>query len=269
MKEIKTLKNISNKIRREILKMNTRSKASHTGSAFSIVEILVFLYFLKMYINPKDPNLINRDKFILSKGHASSALYATMAVRGYFSLKKLKYFYLKDNGKLPGHLDKDSLNGIEISSGSLGHGLSVGVGMALADRFDNLNNQIYVLCGDGELNEGALWEAILFAPHYNLNNLTLIIDYNKLQGFGYTNDILNLEPLKDKFVAFNWQVLEINGHDFIQLKDAFDCDSLDRPKVIIAHTIKGKGVDFMENKLEWHYKSPNSIEFKNALKQLM
>ena len=178
----------------------------------------------------------------------------------------LNKFYC-DDGILPGHLDKEVVPRIEVSSGSLGHGLSIGIGMAIASKLDKLNYKVYVLCGDGELNEGSIWEAIMFAPQKQLNNLTLIVDYNKLQGYGKTNEIINLEPLKDKFAAFNWYVIEVDGHNFNEIENAL-LKKTNKPKVIIAHTVKGKGVSYMENEFVWHYKSPNEEQLKIALKEL-
>jgi len=260
------LEQISKEIRKSILQMNAKSNASHTGTALSCVDILTFLYFKIMNIDPKNPKMKNRDKFILSKGHGSSVLYATLSQRGYFDKSLLDGFYL-DGGKLPGHLDKEAVCGVETSSGSLGHGLSIGVGMAISSKFDELTNHIYVMCGDGELNEGSIWEAVMFATQKNLDNLTLIIDYNKLQGYGKTNEVINLEPLDKKFEAFNWEVIQINGHDFLEIQKALETKA-NKPKVIIAHTIKGKGVSYMENELIWHYKSPNKEQLEQALKEL-
>jgi transketolase len=261
------LQKISNIVRSKIVKMNSKSFASHSGTALSTVDILTVLYYKIMNINPNDPDMKNRDKFILSKGHGSSALYATLAQRGYFDKSLLEGFYI-DKGTLPGHLDKEAVPGVEVSSGSLGHGLSIGLGMAIANKFDKLNNHVYVMCGDGELNEGSVWEAIMFAPHKVSNDLTLIIDYNKLQGYGKTNDVINIEPLVDKLRAFNWEVLEIDGHNYDEIENALNYNS-SKPKAIIAHTIKGKGVSYMENKFEWHYKSPNTEELEIALKELL
>jgi len=260
------LEQISKEIRKSILKMNAKSNASHTGTALSCVDILTVLYFKIMNIDPKNPKMQNRDKFILSKGHGSSALYATLSQKGYFDKSLLDGFYL-DGGVLPGHLDKEAVCGVETSSGSLGHGLSIGVGMAISVKFDKLPNHIYVMCGDGELNEGSIWEAVMFAAQKNLDNITLIIDYNKLQGYGKTNEVINLEPLDKKFEAFNWEVIQINGHDFLEIQKALETKA-NKPKVIIAHTIKGKGVSYMENELIWHYKSPNKEQLEQALKEL-
>lgn len=260
------LEQISKEIRKSILYMNTRSSASHSGTALSTVDILTVLYFKIMNIEPNSPTKRNRDKFIMSKGHGSSALYATLAERGYFDKTLLNGFYL-DGGKLPGHLDKDAVAGVEVSSGSLGHGLSIGLGMAIANKVDKLENHVYVMCGDGELNEGSVWEAIMFAPQQKLTNLTLIIDYNKLQGYGKTNEVINLEPLGEKLSSFNWDVIEIDGHDYSEIESAFQKQTL-KPKAIIAHTIKGKGVSYMENEFVWHYKSPNEEQLKQALSEL-
>ena len=260
------LDRISKEIRKNIVIMNSKANASHSGSALSIVDILVVLYFKILRINPKDPFRTDRDRFILSKGHASTALYATLSKRGFFKEELLNKFYC-NNGVLPGHLDKETVAGIEVSSGSLGHGLSLGIGMAIASKLDKYNYNVYVLCGDGELNEGSMWEAILFAPQKKLDNLTLIIDYNKLQGYGETNEVINLEPLKEKFEAFNWEVLEIDGHNFEEIEKSL-LKRASKPKVIIAHTIKGKGISYMENKFIWHYKSPNKEELEIALKEL-
>ena len=260
------LEEISKEIRKSIVIMNAKSFASHTGTALSTVDILTVLYFKIMNIDPNNQNLKNRDKFILSKGHGSSALYATLAMKGFFDKTLLKGFYV-DGGQLPGHLDKEAVPGIEVSSGSLGHGSSIGLGMAIANKVDKLNNNVYVMCGDGELNEGSVWEAIMYAPHKKLNNLTMIVDYNKLQGYGKTNEVINLEPLKDKLEAFNWHVIEINGHDYTEIEQALAINTI-KPKAIIAHTIKGKGVSYMENQFIWHYKSPNEEQLVQALKEL-
>jgi len=257
---------IANEIRKNLLTMNSRSNASHSGTALSIVDILVVLYFRVLNISPKFPLDSKRDRLILSKGHGSSALYATLAEKGFFDKKLLDNFYL-NGGKLPGHLDKDSVPGIEVSSGSLGHGLSLGLGMALSNTIDTVTSKVFVISGDGELNEGSMWEAIMFAGHLKQNNLTLIVDYNKLQGYGKTNEVINMEPLNDKFKVFNWDVFEIDGHSFEEIENAL-LVSTDRPKVIIANTIKGKGVSYMENQFIWHYKSPNNEQLKQGIDEL-
>lgn len=263
---LKKLKDIANQIRSSIVNMNARSSASHSGTALSTVDILTVLYFKVMKIFPSEPLHPLRDKFILSKGHGSAALYATLAEKSFFSKELLDGFYM-DGGKLPGHLDKEAVPGIEVSSGSLGHGLPLALGMAIANKVDKKSSHVYVICGDGELNEGSMWEALMFASHKKLDNLTLIVDYNKLQGYGKTNQVINLEPLKDKFLSFGLDVQEIDGHDFSEIERALQLKSK-TTKVIIAHTIKGKGVSYMENEFIWHYKSPNSEQLKQALDEL-
>lgn len=263
---MKALKEIAKEVRRTILYMNHYSNASHSGSALSIVEILIVLYFKFLNIDPKDPKKDNRDRFILSKGHASTALYSVLAARGFFDKSVLDKFYI-DGGIIPGHLDMEAVPGIDCSAGSLGHGLSVGTGMAVADKYKKSDSKVVVLISDGELNEGSVWEPLLLAPHLKLNNLTVIVDYNKIQSFGITNEVINLEPLDKKLKAFNWEVIEIDGHNYDEIESSLNKKS-DRPKIIIAHTIKGKGISFMENKLEWHYRSPNKELLEQALAEL-
>lgn len=250
---------IAKEIRRSIVKMNSASFASHSGSALSVVDILTTLYFKVLNIDPDNPSKKDRDIVILSKGHGSSALYAALAHRGFFELSVLGKFYT-DNGILPGHLDKEAAPGVEVSSGSLGHGLSVGLGMAIARKRSKSASRVVVISGDGELNEGSMWEAIMFAPQQKVDNLTLVVDYNKLQGYGETNEVINLEPLKAKFESFNWLVLEVDGHNFDEVERAFLVET-QQPKVIVAHTVKGKGVSYMEGQFIWHYKSQTLRSF--------
>lgn len=260
---------ISKQSRKKILKMIFDSQSSHIGSALSCVDILTVLYFKILSIDPKNPLAENRDRFILSKGHAASALYATLAQRQFFPEKILDTYCL-NGGELPGHSTMNCVPGVEVSTGSLGHGLSIGTGIALAGKRDNKNYKVFVLISDGECQEGSVWEAAMFSSHHKLDNLITIIDYNKLQAFGRTNDVINLEPLKDKWISFGWQVQEIDGHNFNEIEKV--CEKLpfekNKPSIIIAHTIKGKGISFMENKLEWHYKSPNKEEYNLAIKEL-
>jgi transketolase len=259
---IQTTKNI----RKALLMMNHRSNASHSGSALSIVELLTVLYFKYLNVDPENPKDPKRDKFILSKGHASSGLYATLAERGFFDKSYLDRFYV-DNGILPGHIDFEAAPGLESAAGSLGHGLSVGLGMAVAAKYQKLKSRVVVMISDGELNEGSIWEPLLLAPHLKLDNLTVIVDYNKIQSFGITNEVINLEPLNQKLKSFNWHVIEINGHDMKEIENALNTKT-SMPKIIIAHTIKGKGVSYMENKLEWHYRSPNKELLEQAYEEL-
>ncbi len=253
-------------IRKAVLQMNHRANASHSGSALSIVELLTVLYFSYLDIDPKNPRDPKRDRFILSKGHASSALYATLAERGFFDRSLLDKFYV-DGGILPGHIDMEAAPGLECAAGSLGHGLSIGLGMAIAARCRKLKSKVVVMISDGELNEGSIWEPLLLAPHLKLENLTVIIDYNKIQSFGITNEVVNLEPLHDKMSAFNWHVIETDGHDMDAIESALREKNI-KPKLIIAHTVKGKGVSYMENKLEWHYRSPNKELLATANNEL-
>jgi transketolase len=265
--DLVNLKKFSQKVRIDILNMVNDAQSSHIGSCYSIVDIIVSLYCKILYVDPKNPSDVNRDKFILSKAHGSCALYATLAELNFFPLENLKKYYI-DGGLLPAHLDKTVCPGVEHSLGSLGHGLPVGVGLSFANNLDNNKGQIYVLVGDGECNEGTIWESALFAGHHKLNNLTVIVDFNKIQSFGNVDEILTLDPFGKKWESFGWDVVEIDGHDFQQLIDAFMLPHK-KPKVIIAHTVKGKGVSFMENNLDWHYKSPNTQQYEDALKELM
>jgi len=253
-------------IRKAVVYMTHYSKSSHVGTCLSIVDILYALYFKVLNINPKNPKKENRDKLLFSKGHGSAALYATLAERGFFPKALLNRFYV-DDGILPGHLDMEAVPGIEISAGSLGHGLSIGVGMALANKGSGNPGKIFVILGDGECNEGSVWEAIMIAPHLKLDNLTAIVDFNQLQGFGRTDEIINQENIVERWASFGWGVIEVNGHNLMELEKALKA-SQSGPKVIIAHTVKGKGVSFMENKLEWHYKSPNDDEYEEAIREL-
>mgnify|MGYP001482873724 CR=1 FL=1 len=257
---------VANSIRRSLVHMVHYSKSSHIGTCLSVVDILSVLYFKVMNIDPTTPQMLGRDKFILSKGHGGAALYATLAERGFFPKEYLDKYYI-DDGILPGHLDMTAVPGIEVSTGSLGHGLSLGIGMAYGNRQVKDPGHIYVLLGDGECNEGSVWEGIMFASSINLSNLTAIVDYNKLQSFGRTNEVINQVNIAERWKAFGWHVEEIDGHNFNQIEHALKVKT-EIPKVIIAHTIKGKGVSFMENKLEWHYKSPSDEELKLALKEL-
>ncbi len=260
---------ISKEIRKKILKMMFVSKTSHLGSCLSCVDILTVLYFKILSINPKKPRQENRDRFILSKGHAAAALYVTLAQRGFFP-EEILNGYCKDGKKLPGHSTRGFVPGVEASTGSLGHGLPMGVGMALAAKNDGKHYRVFVLMSDGECEEGSVWEAAMFANHNKLDNLVAIIDYNKLQAFGRTNEVLNLEPLKRKWEDFGWSVREINGHNFPEIEKTLSNIPFQKrkPSLVIAHTIKGKGVSFMEDKLEWHYLNLNEESYKKALKEL-
>lgn len=264
------LKKTANNIRALLLRLIPPTKDAHVGSSLSAVEILTALYFHALRVDPKNPNNPDRDRFILSKGHAGSALYATLAERGFIAKNELPSELYINGGHFPGHILKDNLPGIELSTGSLGHGLPVGAGMAFAAKRDKKSYRVFVLMSDGECDEGSSWEAILFAGHHKLDNLTAVVDYNKWQSFGRTKDILDLEPLADKWKSFNWAVREVDGHDLTGLVEALDGVPLEenKPSVLIAHTIKGKGVPSMEDKLESHYKLPSREEVEKVIRSL-
>lgn len=249
-------------IRKNILKMAHYSCASHVGSALSCVDILYAIYKTAADITLKNVHSINRDKVILSKGHASIAMYATLSQFSLLNKELLKKYYI-DNGLLPGHLDKESCPAIDCSAGSLGHGLPIGVGMALANKDKN----VFVIMGDGETQEGSVWESMMFCGKERLTNLTIIIDNNNLQGFCHCNEIVNYTKLVDTLNNFGLDASGVDGHNISELEYALNRKS-NRTKVIIAKTIKGKGVSFMENQFIWHYKSPNDEQLDLALKEL-
>jgi len=253
-------------IRKKILRVTNSSKTSHVGSCLSIVEILYVLYFKVLRVDPGQPEKWERDKFILSKAHASVALYSTLSERGFFPDEILEKFHIND-GILPGHLEKGIVPGIETSGGSLGHGLSIGVGMAIANKIDKNPGHIYVLLGDGECNEGSVWEAVMLASTLKLNNITGIVDFNKLQSYGRTNEVINQKNMVKRWNVFGWDSYEVNGHDINEIEKVLRFPH-NKPKAIIAHTIKGKGISFMEDRLEWHYKSPNDNELFKAIQEL-
>ena len=256
-------------VRCHVLRMVHAANSSHVGSCLSLVDILAVLYSGTMRVDPVHPDCSARDRLVISKGHAAAAVYATLAESGFFPTDWLKT-YCQDGSRLAGHVTCHGVPGIEVSTGSLGHGLSIGCGMALAGKRAIEPFRAFVVLSDGECDEGSIWEAILFAPHHRLDNLTVIVDYNKIQSFGSVRDVLDLEPFADKWRACRWAVREVDGHDHAQLSNALNAAPFEvgRPSVIIAHTVKGKGVSFMENRLEWHYKSPNQEQLTAALAEL-
>jgi transketolase len=262
------LENFALSLRAQTLKMVYKAGASHIGSCLSIADILAVLYGEVLRIDPQQPDNPNRDRFILSKGHGGAILYATLAAKGFFPAEWLED-YSQNGSLLLGHISHH-VPGVEVSTGSLGHGLSIGTGMSLAGHREGKDYRVFVLLSDGELDEGSNWEPILFAPHHGLDNLVAIIDYNKIQSFGTVKEISNLDPLADKFKAFGWSVVEIDGHDLNEISNALNRVPFEigKPSIIIAHTIKGKGVSFMENQLAWHYKSPNSEQLAQALAEV-
>lgn len=257
---------LARKIRYHVLRMVTETRSSHIGSCFSIADILAVLYTNILHIDPKDPKNSDRDRFILSKGHAAAALYAVLAEKEFFPTAYLDSFD-EYGAKLLGHCTAN-VPGIELSTGSLGHGLSVGLGMAKALQLDHIKRRVFVLLGDGECNEGSVWEAALLAPQLKLSNICVIVDYNKIQSFGTVDEVIKLEPFQEKWLSFGWNAVRVNGHDHDQLNSAFQSRTDVKPTVILADTIKGKGVSYMENKLAWHYKSPNAEEYQIALEEL-
>ena len=256
-------------IRAQALRMTHRANASHIGTCLSMADLLAVLYGEILHVDPGQPAWPGRDRFILGKGHGTAILYAVLAERGFFPKEWLGTYY-QDGSVLAGHATRHGVPGVEVSTGSLGHGLPIGCGMALTGKRGNLTHRVFVMLSDGELDEGSNWEAILFAPQHQLDNLVAIVDYNKIQSFGAVSDVMELAPLGDKWRAFRWAVREIDGHDHAQIESALGSAPFEagKPSVIIAHTIKGKGVSFMENKLEWHYKSPSVEQLAQALAEL-
>ena len=247
--------------------MTSVGGSSHIGSILSIVDILAVLYGSVMTYKANEPEWAGRDRFILSKGHAGAGVYATLAESGFIPVKKLRTHY-QDGSDLSGHVSHKGIPGVEFSTGSLGHGLPVAAGMALAAKINKVKHNIYVLMSDGECDEGSNWEAALFAPHHKLDNLVVIIDRNKLQSIHSTENTLNLEPFVDKWQAFGWNVVNIDGHNHQKLLDACGSMVSGKPLCIIANTIKGKGVSFMENNNLWHYRSPKGKEYDAAMQEL-
>lgn len=263
------LKEVARQIRRDTLEMVYAVKSGHPGGALSIAELLTVLYFAELQVRPENPEWEDRDRLILSKGHACTSLYAALAERGYFPKKQL--FSLRQyQSILQGHPDMKVTPGVDMSSGSLGQGLSVGNGMALAARLQHKTYRVYVLLGDGELEEGQVWEAAMAAAHYGLGNLTAIVDVNGLQINGATDEVMRIEPLDEKFRSFGWQVVNIDGHDIEQIQKAFDAarECEEKPTVILAKTIKGKGVSFMENQAKWHSGVLTEAEYQQAMQEL-
>ena len=263
------LRLVANNMRKNIVKMVHNAKSGHPGGSLSCADILTALYFNVMNIDKNNLNDKKRDKLVMSKGHASPALYAVLAEKGFISEEELMTFRLI-NSRIQGHPNMKSCPGVDMTTGSLGQGLSVGAGMALANKLDNNPFRTYVICGDGECDEGMIWEAAMAASHYKLDNLLMILDHNGLQIDGRNEDVMNNAPLGEKFAAFGWNVFGVDGHDIDAVTEA--CKAAEtvkgKPTVIIAETVKGKGVSFMENQAGWHGKAPNDEELAIALKDL-
>ncbi|MBC8090292.1 MAG: transketolase [Phycisphaerae bacterium] len=263
-----TSRELAQAIRADALRMTAATKASHIGSCLSIADILAVLYANVLRVRPNEPAWPARDRLVVSKGHAAAIVYAVLARKGFFAVEELSS-YTHDGSIFTGHVSHH-VPGVEFSTGSLGHGLPVGTGMALAASRMDADHRTFVLLSDGELDEGSNWEAILFAGHHKLRNLTAIVDANGIQSFGSVSEVLELEPLPDKFRNFGWLVREIDGHDHDALLAAFEPTSSDetRPVLVLARTVKGAGVSFMENELRWHYRSANPQELADALAEV-
>ncbi len=270
--EIETFDTVAEKLaakaraaRRLIIEIANKSKSAHVGSSLSCVDLITSLYFYKLRIDKKLWK--ERDIFILSKGHAAMALYANLTLKGFMSKRDL-FQYSQNDGKLPAHLDRFTNKAIEASTGSLGHGFGIGLGMAYAFKQKGEKRNVYVIIGDGESEEGSIWEGAMFAPKLGLDNYTVFLDYNNLQGYGRPNELCHYEPVRAKWEAFGWQVYEVDGHDYAQIIEALDATSNGKPKIIVAKTTKGKGVSFMEDEMKWHYFMVRDHHKKQALEEL-
>jgi transketolase len=255
-------------IRRHCVEMTGRANASHIGSSLSMADVLGVLYAKVLRFHPQAPDWEERDRFILSKGHGCAALYAVLAECGYFPVKDLETFY-QNGSPFAGHT-MHNIPGVELSAGSLGHGLPVSTGIALSAKRGGKPYRVYCMLSDGECDEGSVWEAALFGPQHKLDNLVVMVDYNKIQSLGRVEDVINLEPLAEKWKAFGWGTREIDGHDLSAIERAFDDVPFvsGRPSCIVAHTVKGKGVSYMEDKLLWHYRAPRGQDFEIAMAEL-
>ncbi|HJJ42266.1 MAG TPA: transketolase [Methanocorpusculum sp.] len=269
MSSYNSLIDLSNNIRGEIIKTAHNTESIHVGGCLSCIDILVSLYYCVLSIKPDEPDYDKRDFFILSKGHAVLAWYLVLAHRGYFPVEEAEAFNTHKS-LLTEHPIRGNIPGVEVSTGSLGHGLSIGNGLALGAKLSNNPSRTFVLMSDGECDEGEVWEAASFASMHNLNNLVVIVDFNGLQACGFTSDIMNLRSLKDKFESFGWDAFDADGHDIAQMIELINSklETASKPIAVIAHTVKGKGVSFMENDNNWHYRVPSEEEMHNALKEL-
>ena len=262
-------KRIANRIRKNIIEEVYNAKCGHPGGSLSIADIMTYLYFEEMKVDPKEPKLSNRDRFVLSKGHTAPALYATLAERGFFPEEDLKTLR-KTASYLQGHPDMKGVPGVDMSTGSLGQGISTACGMALSGKLDGSPYRVYTILGDGESEEGQVWEAAMFAAHYKLDNLVAILDLNGLQIDGPITEVMNPTPHDEKFLAFGWHVITIDAHDFNQIEAAFNEAKTvkGKPTIIIAKSTKGKGVSYMENSCEWHGQAPKEDLYKVAISDL-
>jgi len=267
---INELKNLANEIRKKILLMTYKVNSGHPGGSMSLVEVLLALYFYKLNYDPANPKWELRDRVIISKGHATPVVYSVLAKAGFFPEEELEGFR-QFGSKLQGHVYFE-VPGVEFNTGSLGHGLAAGIGMALSSRYKGVDFNVYVILGDGELQEGSIWESAMFASHHKIDNLCAILDYNKVQENGFVNEIVSIEPLKERWESFGWNYIEIDGHDFNQIFESLDAftgnKGSGKPTIIVANTVKGKGVSFMEYKHTYHGKALNKEELERALKEL-
>lgn len=269
VKEIEKLKEIAQTVRKDIIKQVYIAQSGHPGGSLSIADILTVLYFHELNVDEKNPKWEDRDRFVLSKGHCSPALYSCLANRGFFETEELRKFRdLESN--LQGHPDMKKIPGVDMTTGSLGQGLSAANGMALSAKLDKKDYRVYCILGDGEIEEGQVWEAAMAAKQYKLDNLCVIVDNNHLQIDGTIEEVMNSYPIDEKFRSFGFQVIKIDGHDVDEIMKAFEVakNSKGKPTCIIAKTIKGKGISFMENQVGWHGKAPNEEQYKQAMKEL-
>ena len=267
--DVATTRALARKIRRRVIEMTHRAKASHVGTSLSMAELLAVLYSGVLRVDPSEVESPDRDRFVLSKGHGCAGLYAVLAECGFFPPARLGEFY-QDGTRMAGHVTHGGIPGVEVSTGALGHGLSIACGMALAGRRDRRQFRVFALLSDGECDEGATWEAALLAAHHRLDTLVAIVDYNKIQSLGTVKEVLDLEPLAQKWTAFGWETREIDGHNVAEIHRVLSQVPLvpGRPTCVVAHTVKGKGVSFMENDLLWHYRAPDDAEMARALTEL-
>ena len=267
--KLNELKKTANNVRLSILEAVYNASSGHPGGSLSVADILTYLYFEEMNIDPKNPKDENRDRFVLSKGHTSPALYSVLAERGYFPKEDIKTFRRIDS-YLQGHPDMKHIPGVDMSSGSLGQGMSAACGMALSAKISGKDYRVYAALGDGEIQEGQIWEASMFAAHYKLDNLCIVVDNNNLQIDGKITDVMNPNPIDEKFKAFGFEVMVIDGHDFEQIEAAYQKAraTKGKPFAIVAKTVKGKGVSFMENQASWHGTAPNQEQYDMAVKEL-
>ena len=263
------LKKIALNVRKGVIEGTFNAKSGHPGGSLSIADIVTYLYFEHMNIDPANPDDENRDRFVLSKGHTAPALYAALALKGFFPVELIKTLR-KPDSILQGHPSMRYTPGVDMSTGSLGQGVSVACGMALAGKLKNKDYRVYTILGDGEIEEGQVWEAAMFAGNRELDNLVAVVDYNNLQIDGSLDEVNSPYPIKEKFEAFNWNVIEINGHCFGQIEDAFKkaAECKGKPTCIVAKSIKGKGVSFMEDKCDWHGSAPNAEQYEQAMAEL-